>query len=94
VLTRRETKHPSRLCENPVLTTTPPQRHLIGVEVAFAVRLGAGLASGVALLMVLALAKLRGQGSVGRRGASPSLTLSHYAVTRRFHWRSLAPATS
>jgi hypothetical protein len=34
--------------------TTHPQRHLIGVEVAFAVRLGAG--------MLLALAKLRGAG--------------------------------
>ena len=37
---------------------------MIGVEVAFAVRISAyaTLASGVALLMVLALAKLRGVG--------------------------------
>jgi len=53
-LRRREAKHPSRLRENPVLTATRPQRHLIGVEVAFAVRLGAG--------MLMVLAKLRGVG--------------------------------
>jgi hypothetical protein len=52
------------LSQNPVLTTTHPQRHLIGVEVANAVRISAlaGLASGVALLMVLGLAKMRGVG--------------------------------
>jgi hypothetical protein len=49
------------LGQNPVLSPTHPQRHLIGVEVAFTVS-GAGLASGVALLMLLALSKLRGVG--------------------------------